>query len=150
MILENISVESIDLQLLRVLDFFVIFPHFLKSISFPRGMGMPKKLLQSIPDPYENVLNRHRVMNDLGGIQDSAIHYLVAKGLLDRDLYEGNILKRTDLSMPGEITKNLYDNSVLDEPWFVYLMTKFHQIDFFGDKGMKFRTNLMEYRYDIS
>ena len=53
---------SIELEKLKVLDFYYLFPHFIKDLdSWPRDYLLYKKEAKLIPEPFEKTPNKKKL-----------------------------------------------------------------------------------------
>lgn len=134
---------------LKLLDFYLLFPHVLKDIRpLPASLSAYRKVINAIPNPYELVPNKKRALYELGNIQNTAVHNLMAKELIDVENFQSMIIKRTKNDLPFGI-QNFIDNDPLkEEEWFKIVANELPNIDFQGKDGLKYRSGLMEYRYD--
>lgn len=149
-ILEQSQHINIDLELFRIIDFYFLFPHLLKEIKpFPSELSSFRKVIKNIPEPYELINNVKRTMHQLEPIQTTAIQNLLAKNIIDIDLYKEKKVQRTENPLPDNIYKNIHSNNIVKEEWFRMLVNEFPTIVFLGKKGLKARSGLMEYRYDV-
>ena len=150
LILENSQHSHIDLDLFRLIDFYLLFPHLIKEIKpFPAELISFKKVIKHIPEPYEFIGNVKRTMHELEAIQTTAIQNLMAKNIIEIDSYQNKSLKRTEELLPESIYEIIMNNAVVKEEWFRMLINEFPNVTFFGKKGLKARSGLMEYRYDV-
>ena len=150
LLLENIHSKKIKWNLLKIIDFYVLFPSLLKQISLPAEYRGVKKYLKGIPDAYESISNPARLMFELNNIQTAGLSSLIAKSLVSKEEYVSDIISRTQTPIPLELNNKILADKLSDEGWFIFLTNEFHKIEFNGQKGLKFRTGLMEYKYDIS
>lgn len=150
LILENSQHSDIDLDLFRLIDFYFIFPHLLKEIKpFPSNLASFKKVIKRIPEPYELISNIKRTIYDLEAIQTTAIQNLMAKNIVEIDAYKRKSLKRTEESLPESIYEKIRNSDIVKEEWFRMLINEFPTVNFLGKKGLKARSGLMEFRYDV-
>lgn len=150
LLLEHTVHEYIDLELYRLLDFYIVFPHMLKHISpLPTDLRAYKRLLAKIPDPFESMLNTKRILYELESLQTAAIHSLIAKQLVDIDSYKAKQIKRTSTSIPKELSAIIRSSEQAQNEWFRMVVNELPTINFGGKNGLKRRTGLMEFRYDM-
>ncbi|MFK5915541.1 MAG: hypothetical protein QM484_14335 [Woeseiaceae bacterium] len=150
MILESSVHEELELELYRLQDFYFIFPHLLNNIKpLPSELSAYKKIIKRIPEPFELIKNTKRIMYDLESLQIVAIHNLLAKDILDMDAFKNKRLKRTQAVLPEKLLVAFAEDTVLSEDWFKMIVNDFPNINFGGKNGLKKRTGLMEYRYDM-
>lgn len=133
----------------RLIDFYILFPAMLKNISpFPAELSPFKKLLKDIPSAYELMPNSRRVLFELEEIQLTAMQNLVAKGLIDSERFKDGVISRTELAIPNKIVSAIEEDERTTQEWFRFAINELPIIDFFGKKGLKARSQLMEFRYD--
>ena len=108
LILESTTHSDLGLELFRLIDFYLIFPHLLKEIRpFPASLASFRKVINRIPEPYEVIGNVNRIIFDLEAIQTTAIQNLMAKNIIDIDFYRRKVLKRTEVPIPESIHKTI-------------------------------------------
>jgi hypothetical protein len=149
LILENTVHESIDIELFRMIDFYTLFPHLLKSLDpLPLELRAYKKILQKIPAPFESMLNTKRILFELESLQTVAFHNLLAKQLIEIESFKSKRIKRTSQNLPTELNLAIKSSELVNIEWFRMVINDFPILDFGGKTGLKKRTGLMEFRYD--
>lgn len=132
-----------------MLDFYSIFPHLLKNISpLPRELSAYKKIISRIPDAYESMFNDKRVFHEVTPLQNTAIHNLIARDIIDSAQYEEKIIARSGVELPSKLVGKIKSDPLIKNEWYLFLVNELPLVHFDGKKGLKFRANLMEYRYD--
>lgn len=148
-LLEVSEHSSFSWEQLRLLDFYSIFPHLLRKITpFPRELNAYKKIVNRIPDAYESMPNDRRIFHEMSPIQNTAIHNLIAKSLIDAELYSQQLVARSEVGIPENLAQVLNNDPLTCEEWYLFLVNELPIVDFDGKKGLKSRSSLMEYRYD--
>lgn len=136
-------------DLFRLTDFYILFPAMLKTISpFPAELRPFKKILKDMPDAYELMPNSKRVLFELEEIQLTAMQNLVAKGLIDSERFKDGVVSRTELAIPNKIVSAIEEDQRTTQEWFRFAINELPLVDFLGRKGLKARSQLMEFRYD--
>ena len=149
LIIESSIHEEFNWDLFRLMDFYMLFPHVMKEISpFPISLRSFKKIIHAIPDSYENMPNTKRILFDLESIQNAAILNLIAKDLLNVDLFRKKIVKRTKIHIPETLKSTIDSDVIIGQEWFRFIVNELPLVDFFGNNGLKSRNKLMEFRYD--
>jgi len=150
MILEISDNDEISLDLFRIIDFYVLFPHLIKEIKpFPNKLRKYKKFINNIPEPYERIGNVKRIMFELEAVQTTALQNLLAKGFIDLETFKLKKIRRSSISLPSAVINEVCSNNVAKSEWFKMLVNSFCDIDVKGKTGLKSRTGLMEFRYDL-
>lgn len=149
LLLETSVHRSFAWEQLKLLDFYLLFPHLLKDIKpLPASLSVYRKLINAIPHPYELVPNKKRALYEVGNLQNTAVHNLMAKELIDVASFQSFQVQRTQRALPVEIKKFIDADEVQKEDWFKIVVNELPNIAFQGKEGLKSRSGLMEYRYD--
>jgi hypothetical protein len=150
MILEICEAEEISLEIFRLVDFYTVFPHLIKEIKpFPNKLKEYKKELKSISTPYERIGNTKRIMFELEAVQTTALQNLLAKGFIEKISFNNKKIKRTQVELPAVLKVKMLESEMAKSSWFKMLVNEFISIDVKGKSGLKSRSGLMEYRYDL-
>lgn len=141
------DLQEFDFIRLRIYDFFYLFPHLIQEISFPRIKGAAdiKKQSAKFVIPYETLPDKKRLFSEMGDYHIQALQILIASGVFEE--VNGKLrITNVFFSEPVEnlLNKNKQDNNEFFSAFFNIL----NQIEISGEKGLKSRTGLMEYRYD--
>ncbi|MBW3139509.1 hypothetical protein KUV56_08275 [Ferrimonas balearica] len=151
LLLENGSSEGYSLELFRLMDFYLVFPHFIKGLlepTTPRPLLKYKKSISEIPEPYETFNNERRVMFEMQAVQSAALNYLLGKKIISISDFNNRVVKRTDLSLPVVLNDAIENSPELNNSYFKVIIEAIPNIRFNGGTGLKKRSGLMEYRYD--
>lgn len=150
LILEHTVHKDIGLEVYRLLDFYILFPHMLKHIHpFPISLRSFKSSLSEISEPFEVMRNTKRILYELESLQNVALHNLLAKQLIDIGNFKSGYLRRTSESIPLELIGAIHSYEQANKDWFRMIVDEFPRVDFGGKNGFKKRTGLMEFRYDM-
>ncbi|PPK74964.1 hypothetical protein B0F87_107207 [Methylobacter tundripaludum] len=147
-IFNMINTNDIEFARLKIIDFYIVFPHLISTISLPRAKGISKikKEVQTLPVPYEKLPSSRMLFSEMGDIQLQAIDILKAKKILEVT-EEGVISKGKYFS--SEAVQSLVIENNITSKWFYKDFIKILiECPFYGENGLKKRTGLMEYRYD--
>lgn len=147
-LLHDMKNEKIAIDLARILDFYVVFPHTLKSLSLPRDLHEAKRVFKTIKDPYENLPTSSRLMYELSSIQDQALKSLMAKGLLEQSAISSGYISVRKNILPAELNGLIQQSTFRASEWYNALVNVISEIPLKGKSGLKDRSGLLEYRYD--
>lgn len=147
-LLHDMKNTKIATDLARVLDFYVVFPHALKSLSLPRDLQETKRAFKNIRDPYENLPTASRLMYELSSIQDQALKALMAKGLIEQPEISSGYIAIRKTMIPEEINNLIQQSTFRATDWYKALVTVISEMPLKGKGGLKDRSGLLEYRYD--
>jgi len=149
-ILHASSDTPISWQLLRMLDFYYLFPSQLKNIKpWPSEISALKSKVMGIPDQYEDLTNPVRIFFELESFQKTATLELIAKGVLSRASFNKGIMELEPNSLPPDYIAFLNTDNFLKSHAFEVITKGLPTIKFSGSNGLKARSGLMEHIYDV-
>jgi hypothetical protein len=140
--------ENVELDRIRIWDFYLTFPNEARKISYPTTLFELKKIFKKRPEnPYEDLIDPKRIIERMKPYQMSALRCLASYGLIDNDLLSKNIISKTDKKIPDELLKKINDLSI-EKSNIIKLIIGFHELPLYGKAGLKQRTGLIEFKYD--
>jgi hypothetical protein len=140
--------DEIELDRLRIWDFYLTFPNEARKISYPNSLAELKNIFkQKDANPYEDLIDPKRIIERMKSFQLAALKCIASYGLIDGKLLGKNIIKRTDKEIPNEIAEKFGDLSN-EKSNIIKLIVGFRELPLYGQIGLKFRTGLIEFRYD--
>lgn len=143
-IINHIDIEDgLEIEKLQLLDFYLLFPEQLNKFSFNRKMRKFKRHIPS-ENTYSSIKRPILLFKKMESIQKLAINNLISLGFIKIDELRQGILKPTKKVIP----QNLLEKLVSRNNIFINILTEMSQIPLEGEKGLKKRSNLIEYRYD--
>lgn len=140
--------KEYPLGFIRLIDFYVLFPHMVSEVRLPAKYKSLKSRLKSSQNSYNDIPSPKRLFNDLYNIQIQCINFLSSLGLIDRvKVIEKKILK-SNTDIPSDIAE-LIENEISNNESLRQIINSLSEIPYSGTNGLKSRTGLMEYRYDV-
>lgn len=143
--------ELMEVERVRIWDFFLLFPDKLHSISLrleETNIREMRNQIEKQNNPYENCGDVRKFFEWIKPYQTSALSCLVSYGILSKEEYiNGNVLisnrqKLDDfVARAGNITDR--QQQVLD-----FLCDFTRHMSLTGEYGLKYRTHLLESKYD--
>ena len=149
-LLSDIDENQIECETLQILDFYYVFPHLLSNIRLPRNPVATKQTLKNIPNPYETLPNPRQLMFSLKALHQETARALVAKGILDKDLYFKSIIGLYSERVPEALNDQIKKNEKRNTQWYKLIVKVLANYPVNGKNGLKDRTQLMEFRYDTN
>lgn len=149
-VLSYLKNESVELERLRIWDFYLAYPQEVSNIKFgtkPEDRAI-KKLFPQKNNPYESIANPRNVFTKMQPYQLIAIKTLASYGIINKDYL---ILNKVTLIDKGKLEDVLFTYSGMSdrELNIIKIMTTyFYTMPLYGEGGLKNRTNLLEYKYD--
>jgi len=149
-ILRSTTEFSLTWDQLRVLDYYYLFPSQVKNIQpWPSNIKEFRPKLKHIPEQFEDINNPARVLYDLQVFQKTAALELIAKGIISKRDFEIGLLKVNSDLLPGGYAKLVEDDLFLKSDSFEIITKALPKVEFNGASGLKKRSGLMEYIYDV-
>ena len=147
-LMNDIEKDEVVWDFLKILDFYILFPHLIASMKFPKEVLEFRTMLRKVSRPYENLPSPTRLMFELGEIQEQTIKSMIAKGIAEKDSFVSGKVKVRFSMLPEKISSLIAAEKFRQEEWYQFLTTTLVQLPLKGPNGLKDRTGLMEYRYD--
>lgn len=137
--------SEVELDRIRIWDFYLTFPNEVSKITFPQDLIKLKKIFKDRQNnPYEDIMDPRKIAERMRPYQISALKYLVSHGLIDSERFLESIVKRTDKTLPKTLEKEIIDISTEQEN-IIKLVQGFGKLTLWG---LKERTGILEFRYD--
>jgi hypothetical protein len=86
------------------------------------------------------------LFSEIGDFQIKAVHILRAKRVIKEN--ECGIIELDTQFSNAKIAELIASSRYLENEFFIDLVRTIEKISIFGKDGLKYRTGLMEYRYD--
>ncbi len=144
----DVKDSRIAVDLIKILDFYILFPHTLANLSMPRQFTSVKKSFKAIKTPYEELPAPAHLMFVLSPIQEQALKSLMGKGILEQNDLSRNYVSMQEKKLSKEILHLIEAGVFRKQEWYKNLVTIIPQINLKGKSGLKYKSGLLEYRYD--
>ena len=139
-----------EIERIRILDFYLVFPTALKHVIFPQKAVRYRRKIGQKANQYDTVQDPQRVFARLEPYQMAAFKFMTATELIDGSKFASAKIERTTLELPEQLTKELSKFKANNKDLVELLAESFSDISLYGPKGLKYRTHLFEYRYDTA
>ncbi len=147
-ILNNYKGEDMEVEKLRILDFYLAFPSELLDIQSFKGFTKHRKMLENKRNSYERVLDRKRLFIKMENIQISAIKALISFGIIDAKKFKQGKVKRTDLEIHLDLLTRIQEANKSNQELVDLITESLANMNLYGHLGLKHRTDLIEFNYD--
>lgn len=144
--------DSIELDRLRIWDYYLLFPNRLNTISLKTEEKDIRDLINSYisreQNPYELILNDRKMLEKIRPFQMGALKYLASIRLIDKDYLKNNRISKISNEVLIEL-KQITEELTPQEKNTISLLTgHFFFVPLVGKDGLKNRSNLLESKYD--
>ena len=148
-LLEPLPDAEIEVDRVRILDFYLLFPSLLRDVRFPIGAAKLKKHFVGLANPYENIEDPKALFMRLEPYQRAALDALSARGLIDSEMLASDKVKRVAVELPIDLKQAILARNQGSMEIDLLTGPLFH-VDLYGKSGLKDRSDLFEYRYDAA
>ena len=150
LILSRIKEDEVGMEKLLIWDYYVTFPNRVCQISFPQDMRKEyARFFKEQKNPYEDVLDDVKIFAKMRSYQTEALRCLAAYGLIDSEKLKRSRIKRTEKQLPEALQERIAEVPTRLKNVITLIESPFTEIPLYGNKGFKFRTKLIDYKYDI-
>lgn len=143
------SIPEIELDMARLLDFYLLFPASVAKIKLPAALKGVRKSAVAVINVYHDPSYPASTFREMKHIQESAMKCLAASGLVDLDKYKAGLLVRTDVPIPNEIAERTRSFLTNRGQMASVVLNQLSKLPLRGAGGLKDRSMLMDYRYDV-
>lgn len=144
--------SSIEIDRVRIWDFYLLFPDKIHDIRLKRGEGDIRKLrtqyIKKVKNPYELIPENRKVFEKIRPYQLAALNCIASYGIISKENLMLNRISIKSKKLLTDYTASLEELSPKEKNIISLLSSHFNQISLFGPDGLKSRTNLMESKYD--
>jgi hypothetical protein len=147
-ILELNPEHQLMFDLLRILDFYFLFPHLLGGVPLARNMTRQKRAFAERSSKHNRVPSPKLLIRQMQGIHETAIRALMADGLVLPEPFELQIVQRSKTPIPSALEEVFASQPEDERALASFLATELATMPLNGPTGLKARTGLLEHRYD--
>ncbi len=140
--------EVLEVDKLRILDFYLAFPSELLEIKSFKGFKKYERFIKAERNSYERIIDRKRLFFKMEHIQISAIKALISYGLFDANEFKNGKVKRTESPINETLMQRLKQANEENQNLITLITGPLASMDLNGHLGLKVRTNLIEFKYD--
>lgn len=140
---------ELTLDAARIADYFLVYPAKIINFTFPAEFKSMRTAAKEAENPYRQTLGNKAAFEKMKPIFLSALSGLVAAGFVDEEDIKRGILKLSAEDMPNDLVAAV--DRFLDRQTTVgkFVLSDMIAMRPNGDNGLKHRSKLIEYRYDI-
>ncbi|HEY9167964.1 MAG TPA: ABC-three component system middle component 5 [Lutibacter sp.] len=142
------SKQDLEVDKLRILDFYLAFPAELLEIRSFVGFKKYERFLKAESNSYERVIDRKRLFFKMEHIQVSAMKALISYDLFDANEFKNGKLKRTDVQLTESLSSRIQIANDENQNLINLITGPLASMNLYGHLGLKERTNLIEFKYD--
>lgn len=142
--------SGVELERLRIIDFFLCFPFEIEDCQLPRKFSSAlRKAMNNIPKCYEDTNSVRQAFMQMRNIQWQVAMDMAAKGIVCKENYRDGWLT-PDLTSPAnqllQAVAEKWDAG--KQVWHKLMVEALLSLPLNGKDGLKARSRLLEFRYD--
>ena len=138
---------------LRIADFFLMFPFYLqdKDVRFKREHSAIRSVGKKYEaaKPYSRLPDKRSLFRRIEPFQIAAIGSLVNSGFIKAESWERHTVEATEKELPEALSTRLADENSANRELIEAILKLLRDYPLTGKDGLKHRTGLLEYRYDV-
>lgn len=141
--------SEVHAEQVRILDYFLVYPSKVASIRLPAEYKTIRYSANEMANPYRYSPSKRAAFERMRPVFYAAASGLVAAGLLDLTSFERGVLKFLPEKLSPEMAASIQRYKARQSIVGNFVLSALAAIPLNGPDGLKHRTGLLEYRYDI-
>ena len=152
-ILSHFDTEKyVEVERMRIFDYYLLFPHRAHKIRLKPGEGEfrvhLKRFVSSKVNPCHTITNDRRLLERLRPYQMIALSHIASYGLISPEHLLNQQVKVADPDKLRDVISRLEKMEGIEGNVLSWLCLCFRTTPINGVFGLKYRTNLLESKYD--
>jgi hypothetical protein len=139
--------EEVEFDMLRILDFYFVFPQLLSSVRLSNSGRSKLRRLTISKNKYTFSSGPELVFTQMAPLQRQAIWLLQSAGIVSVSSPPSQNIRMT-APIPSEVGRAIERRHSQYGNLLSFLTRELGQMSLHGNGGLKDRSGLMEYRYD--
>lgn len=140
--------REMEIERVRIIDFYLVFPAWTKYIRVPKELASLKNKVASRDNPYYYSGRQPDVFRQMQPLQAQALSLLAARDLISAQALGEGRWRRGDKQLPRDLRLLAQPANDDERVRFTFLIDTLLAFPVAGPNGLKHRTGLLEYRYD--
>ncbi|MGK0307261.1 MAG: hypothetical protein ACI8RP_000212 [Urechidicola sp.] len=145
--------KSVEIDRLRIWDFYLVFPNKLHEVSFSNNEKDIKQLMKTyiskVDNPYLSLRDKKKMFQRIRPYQLNALRSLASYNIINQDYLDSNTIQIKDKEQSQKFVNEFGTVSIKQQNLIKLLTSHFLIMPLNGLNGIKKKSGLMEYRYDI-
>lgn len=145
----NADRRMFQVDSVRILDYFLVYPSKLAFCRLPSEHKSIRTSIKEIENPYRHSPGKRAAFERMKSVFYAAASGLGAAGMIDVEFLERGIFKIKPECIPIEIDAAVQRFKARQSTVGDFILAVLSTLPLNGPDGLKHRTGLLEYRYDI-
>lgn len=142
-------IVDLSIDTTRIADYFLVYPYKLLSFKFPNEYRSIRSAVKETKNPYRHALGNRTSFEKMRPIFLAALSGLVAADLVNVDKLKRGIISLSGKCMPEDLVAAVSRFQKRQTTVGQFLLSNFLELPSHGKNGLKHRSGLIEYRYDL-
>lgn len=144
-VIEQSGSDAVDRDTLAIVDYCLLFPGAIQQMKLPQNISRQlKSIARGLTNTYDSPLSNWLVFQNIQPVHRAAVRMLLTANVLD---YADE--SQTKLKKGKNFAEWFAIVGGLDSPAEAEIVASLRAIPSDGPDGLKARSRLMEYRYDV-
>ena len=145
----GLSLDIIEFDKLRILDFYLLFPHRAASIRLMQADTHLRSLAKQAEAGagYSSLPSDPALFARMEPCQIAAAQTMATQGAIVEEALAQGMIEFATLDLPEELRQRVIDANASDA-WGIKIVSALKTYPLLGGGGLKDRTGLIEHRYD--
>ncbi len=143
------NIEGLDVELVRIMDFYLAYPTKLAEIKLPTNLVYIRKEAEKLITPYRNSPKSKSHFERMKPIFTAALLGLIAAEYLDPDRANKGMLLLNFEKIPEDLSLVISNYCNRNSKVKQFVFDELPTIKYYGPGGLKERTGLLGYKYDV-
>lgn len=143
------NIEGLEIDLVRILDFYLAYPSKVQEIRLPTQFRYAKKEAGRINTVYRKPPSGKTQFERMKPVFVAALHGLVAAGFLNTNFIKNGILLINFEKIPTDLRIAMQAFVSRQQTIKTFIIESLPTISLYGAGGLKERTGLLDFKYDI-
>lgn len=145
--------DIVEVDRLRIFDFYLLFPYRAYGIHLRQReedfRSMRAKYIEKKANPYNMTTNDRRLFERLRAYQMIALSHLASYGLIDPGMLLQQKVRVADADKMRNVMAQLDKMPADEDNVLAWLSHCFRHTPLGGEYGLRYRTQLLESKYDV-
>lgn len=133
----------------RIVDYFLVYPAKMIDFTFPAEFRDIRSAIKESENPYRNAPGMRAVFERMRPIFIAALNGLISSNYIKQESYNSGFIQSTDQLIPDILQDAIDKFQTRQNKLGKFILSELLDIPSHGIKGLKHRSRLIEYRYDI-
>lgn len=134
----------------RIADYFLVYPSKMEDFTFPAEFRNIRTAVKESDNPYRSAPGVRAAFERMRPVFVAALSGLIAKKYIREDGFSSGVIQPTGATIPEVFQAAIDRFRTRQTTVGKFILSDLLDMPANGEKGLKHRSRLIEYRYDIT